>query len=129
MKIYLSASLSKAFLMKRVRSDLEAVGHEITSRWIDRIPVELNEENKGILHGHCTEDLADIVLSQSIIIFSNNGEPFRGGRFVEFGFSIAQNIPIYLIGKPENAFFYTSFVTIFPDYVTFMYWFNKAYPI
>jgi hypothetical protein len=126
MKIYLSASLKKADEMKKVRSDLEFLGHEITSRWIDRQHLDLCEENQNSIRINCTEDLADIVLSQMIIIFSNNGEVSRGGRHVELGFSIAQNIPIYFIGKPENGFHYVPFVSRFDDYRSFMYWFEKA---
>lgn len=126
MKIYLSGSLSKADVMKKIRHDLEGMGHRITSRWIDRPFIEFKPENASLMAHQTTEDLADIVLSDVILIFSNNGGISKGGRHVELGFALAQGVKVFFIGIPENGFHYLPQVRCFADYRDFMYWFSRG---
>lgn len=110
MKIYLAAKYSRHPEMRVVRREVEALGHSVTSRWING-----NHESLDVVGrtGHnqrfAIEDWTDLKESNLVLWFA---EPEkiegrnRGGRHVEFGLALAWGIRIIVIGRHENVFHY-----------------------
>ena len=101
MKIYLAAVWSNRELMQKTARVLTALGHTITSRW-------LNDEHINGTHAQCAQiDLDDIDRAEALMLFSvgPRGTPFTGGgRCIEFGYAIAREKILILIGPVENVF-------------------------
>jgi Nucleoside 2-deoxyribosyltransferase len=112
MKFYLAARYSRHPEMQGVRDVLHAMGHTVTSRWIDqhggnelesRTHEQLNTDPNA-----CTifarHDVEDIDAADAIIFFSSAGDPGKGGRFVEWGYALAKGKRMILVGSRENVF-------------------------
>ena len=111
MNIYLAARFSQHPEMQGVRDVLEALGHKVTSRWIDLhaglqphsiMGEQLNEDPTAYefigLH-----DLEDIDAADTLISFTVVGGG-KGGRHVEFGYGLASGKRMILVGPREHAF-------------------------
>ena len=130
-KFYLAARYSKHPEMQGVRDVLEALGHKVTSRWIDChtdvtgdhsksfTPEILNErpEDCAPIARHDLEDLNE---AEAIIFFSENGDPGKGGRFVEWGYAWATGKQMILIGPRENVFHTMPLIEHYPDWPHFV---------
>lgn len=111
MKIYLAARFSQHPEMQGVRDVLEALGHEVTSRWIDlhnglqphsAMPDQLNGDPQGCaIFG--LRDIADMNAADTIISFTLVGGG-KGGRHVEFGYALAAGHRMILVGPREHIF-------------------------
>jgi hypothetical protein len=97
MKIYLAARYSRNSEMRGVRDVLTALGHEVTSRWIDChtgkyltsfTPKHLNNDPE-----YCARlglhDLEDVDDADAVISFTDTAGGGKGGRHVEFGYALA----------------------------------------
>lgn len=108
MKIYLAARYSKMLMLREFAQKLEALGHRVTSRW-------LNEDHKMTFE-RCSDeeranvagrDEADILDSDCIIGFTElRDTPTSGGRHVEWGMARAMGLVQICIGPKENVFYY-----------------------
>lgn len=110
MKIYLCARYSRRDEMRVVRAELQRLGHEITSRWLDTewegkddsgssaAPAEYREQ-------HALEDVEDVAAADCLIAFTEPPRSGgRGGRHVEFGIALALGKQLIVIGWRENIF-------------------------
>lgn len=104
MKIYLASNYHSHPEMRQVRSMLEVHGHEVTSRWING-GHEMGQTPLDTIYA--MEDIEDINNAEAMIFFSREQTPRqRGGRHVEFGYALALEMSIFVIGKKENVFHY-----------------------
>jgi hypothetical protein len=112
MKIYLAARYSRNLEMQGVRDILEALEHEITSRWIDChagkyltsfTPEHLNNDPEycSALAQH---DLEDLIAAEMVVSFTDEKGGGKGGRHVEFGYALALGKRVLLVGPRENVF-------------------------
>jgi len=113
MKFYLAAAYDRKEEMRVYRTNLWADGHEVTSRWIDGHP-EINNgdiisvdmlndpDYLEICREVANHDLEDIRAADAMISF--HGHTNQGGRHVEYGYAMALEKPIYIIGDRENLF-------------------------
>lgn len=112
MKIYLAARYSRHPELQLYAKDLEKLGHEVTSRWIQG-----NHEISGISRGNINhkdnerlarEDYFDLFISDQVICFTEppKSNYSRGGRHVEFGLAFALNKKIIIVGHRENVFYF-----------------------
>jgi hypothetical protein len=124
MRIYLAAAYARQAEMQGVRDALTELGHEITSRWIDRTTeppggmgaVELfTDPAAGI--GHAREDLADIDAAEAVISFTGSGT--RGGRHTDFGYALGKGKYLVLAGTREHIF-HSLVDEWYPDFSTLM---------
>lgn len=112
MQFYLAARYSRAEEMREVQSHLEALGHKVTSRWIEQphgADSDIIRSRQDIAEQAAVEDLEDLTAADVVISFAGNGsskkeKPSKGGRHVEFGVGLALNKESVVIGTPENAF-------------------------
>lgn len=104
-KIYLAHNYeAQEYLKINVRPLLESNGFKITSNWLDC----KDSSNKGNRRQNAKTDIRDIDNADVFLYFS---ESFAGksgkGKWVEFGFAVAQDKEIYIIGDDKGSIFLT----------------------
>ncbi len=110
MKIYLAARLSLWPTMNQAATFLERHGHVITSRWHRRGPKETGlpygRAGNPILAYYAAEDLADIDAAEAVVLFTQAGQHFAGGRHVEAGYALGKGKRLFVFGPRENIFYH-----------------------
>lgn len=124
MKIYLAARYSRREELLTYREELQSIGHEVTSRWLNgshqisdegtpigddgESLVEFGETEKaGQLRQHfAIEDLQDVKDADLLIAFTEppRSTASRGGRHVELGYALALGKIVATVGPRENVF-------------------------
>jgi len=120
MKIYLAARYSRREELLSYRSDLQAMGHVVTSRWLDG-DYEVDsrglskEASQEIREKFAREDLSDVVSATVLISFTEEPRslPGRGGRHVEFGIALGRGHDLIVVGPRENVFHCLKRVIVF----------------
>lgn len=110
-KVYLAARYSRHPEMQAYAQQLEALGMEITSRWIYG-GHDLSGYEDGAQHAHMPqwafEDWLDVKSADLVLNFTEDPAlrkgRGRGGRHTEFGLAIAWNIACWVIGPREHIF-------------------------
>lgn len=124
-KIYLAARFSRNDEMRGVRDVLQALGYEVTSRWIeDRggkygqgsfTPGQLNSDRE-----YCAKvagrDLEDIEAADTMISFTSPDGGGKGGRHVEFGLALGLGKHLVIVGPRENVFHTMLNIEWYPDW-------------
>jgi nucleoside 2-deoxyribosyltransferase len=110
MMIYLASRYSRRDELCGYRSQLQALGYEVTSRWLnglhhmpDHCPDDYQHaENQRFAR----EDLEDLKAADVVICFTEPSRlgPGRGGRHVEFGIALALRKTVIAVGHRENVF-------------------------
>jgi hypothetical protein len=124
MKIYLAARYSRNGEMRGVRDVLQALGHEVTSRWIDQhggnllesIVAEKLNENPGACAHYAEVDVADLSAADVVVSFTSEGGGGKGGRHVEFGLALGLGKRLVIVGPRENVFHTWPGVEWYPDW-------------
>lgn len=100
MKFYIAALYSEMKNAKYVAECIEASGHECTSRWIN------GDEEDMFTHDAAQMDLDDIDSADTIILLTlPKGTLYKGGgRQVEFGYALAKNKNMIVLGDKEHIF-------------------------
>lgn len=107
MKVYLAAAYERHEEMRGVRDVLQALGHEITSSWIDRameVPAGTTanlDTDPARYAEYAQADLADLDAADTVVSFTGGG---RGGRHTEFGYALAHGKRLVLAGPREHVF-------------------------
>jgi len=121
--VYLAARYSRRLELCSYRSDLEDLGHKITSRWLNGshqiddkgVPIGDDGERRfemgdpALSHWRehfATEDVADVLAAEMLIAFTEEPRSgnSRGGRHVELGIAIGAGKNVVVIGPRENVF-------------------------
>lgn len=87
--------------MRQYRDELEAMGHIVTSRWIDE---DLSPE--GDFAGAAAKglkDIEDIGMAFHVLFFTDVPST-TGGMHVEFGYALARGRTLSIIGPLVNIF-------------------------
>jgi hypothetical protein len=116
MRFYFAARFSKRFALRQFRQQLEALGHIVTSRWLDA-----EGEDPGALGRCAAEDLIDVVTCDTLVNFTE--EPrcnSRGARHCEFGIGLALNKRLVIVGPREHAFHFLPQVECFASWADFL---------
>jgi len=121
MKIYLAAQYSWRGVVKGYAKQLEALGFEITSTWLNERKepgTELTELSDRFLKEHAKQDLYDIRAADCVILFTVGPTELtkRGGRHVEFGLGYAMYKQMIVCGPKENIFHYLDNVKQFDTF-------------
>lgn len=123
-KIYLAARYSRLRELQGYASDLRALGHEVTSRWIEGgHQLTDDEQREGVLYAvrgmeFAQHDLDDLLRATVCISFTEapRSDASRGGRHVEFGIALARGHLCAVVGFRENVFHYLPHVRFFPTW-------------
>jgi len=128
MKIYLAARFSRRHECHALGKKLEAMGHEIVSRWTlpgnDHVmPVGISAQAADKERERfATEDLEDVDAADAVVSLMepearNNT---RGGRHVEFGYALGKGKRLYVIGCRETVFHHLPQVEHYEDEGAFL---------
>ena len=107
-RIYIAARYGRRAEMVEAARQLEALGHEVVSRWIygehEAIDATATVEERRLW---ALEDVADIDRAQMLVSFTE--EPGaagggRGGRHVETGYALGCGKLVEVVGPTENVF-------------------------
>ena len=109
LKVYLAARYSRRDQLLAVRDELARMGHTVTSRWLDtdwgRRPGESSAAPPEYRAKHAVIDLEDVRAADVVVSFTEApGDGSRGGRHVEFGYALAFNKRMIVVGHRENLF-------------------------
>ena len=123
--IYIAGQYARRDEFRAYAASLRLRGIVVTSRWLDE-PYPLNstitdltpEEN----HGLAMKDRDDIEDALGFLFFAEDpgNQPPRGGRHVEFGYAVAFQKRIFVIGGPENTFHYLPEIKHYPTFEEFL---------
>lgn len=132
MKIYLAASYSRRLELLGYAQQLEALGHQVVSSWVDghhetNSPHGSQADKLGDSEeqsGWATEDIRDIFECETLVLFTGGDHRKRGGRHVEYGIALGLGKSLVLIGQPENVFHHlgSPVVRRFPTWEAFLVW-------
>ena len=115
MKIYLAASYSDQERMRKLRDEINDMGHEVVSTWIDNdgpgMDADQINQMKNAARSHAHTDMADIRRCDLFVVFTN-APSTTGGMHVEFGYALGlQNhtsprhpISLAVVGPFSNIF-------------------------
>lgn len=108
MKIYVAGKFGMREKFRSTRDRLRALGHEVTSRWLDD-----NEGGSSASAGSAekseaaaTEDVEDVRAADAVMFFSmpvgslNTG----GGRYFELGLAFSEGKRLIVVGEKETIF-------------------------
>lgn len=124
---YLAARFSRWGEMQGVRDVLTALGHTVTSRWIDlhggdqlesATHQQLNDDPGAVAH-FGVHDLQDIDAADTLLSFTSADGGGKGGRHIEHGYALGRGIPVVVIGPRENIFHTLPSVEWYPDWSRF----------
>jgi hypothetical protein len=118
-RVYFAARFGKAGELQGHRTELERLGHTVTSSWIDQKPKEDEAEFPSLAQ----RDFDDIVRADTLIGFT---EPprcaSRGARHTELGIALGLNRRIILVGEHlEHVFHWLPQIQVFetwPEYLS-----------
>lgn len=122
MKIYLASRYSRAPELREIRRQLEMMGHEVTSRWLNGgheiKPGGSDQAADEERERFAIEDWADMEGADCVISFTEEPRQTntRGGRHVEFGGAVALGKRCIVIGWQENVFHHLPQVEFFADW-------------
>jgi nucleoside 2-deoxyribosyltransferase len=99
-KTYLAGRFPRRAELEGYVPEFKRVGFDVIARWVFGGEEGLTREDIALL------DLEDVQKSDAIVLFT---EPYQslqsgGGRFVEFGYAIALDKELHVIGELENVF-------------------------
>lgn len=120
MKVYFAAAYTARDLLREwYVPALERAGHACSSGWLrETHPITPGtvgaalEQPGDYLLKHIDGDITDVVNSDALILFTEAfmkdigiKPPYAtGGRHVETGIALAMQIPVIVLGEPENIF-------------------------
>ncbi|GAA5154684.1 hypothetical protein GCM10023340_38660 [Nocardioides marinquilinus] len=113
MRVYIAAPYAVRDTIKRLSADLWRIGFTVTSTWLDEAH-EINAGTEGAataldddaVSAHARQDMADIDRSDVLVLYTAKacGAEGGGGRHIETGYALARDVPVIVIGEPENVF-------------------------
>ncbi len=109
MRVYIAAPYPLRDMAQALMRRVEGAGHTVTSTWLTSYDRMTNE--------FACLDLADVRRADVLLALSPSEwlDKGTGGRHVEFGYALALNKPIVLIGERGNIFHYLSDVLVIHD--------------
>jgi hypothetical protein len=136
MNIYLAARYTRRLELCGYRDELTALGHEVTSRWLngshqlDNEGRPLGDTGELLFEAgspqvdhfrwkFAQDDLEDVLASETLIAFTEEPRSgnSRGGRHVELGIALGTGRHrIVIVGPRENVFCWLPQAEWYPDW-------------
>lgn len=119
MKIYLASRYSRKEELKKVAEELEGLGNEIISSWLDCNRRYEDEEDKET---YVPRMVNEVKACDCLIMFNDpEGQKGRnGGKHVEFGIAMGLDKRLIVTGHRENLFYYHPKIQFYVDTETMM---------
>ena len=106
MRIYLASRYSRREELVQYRTDLERLGHCVTSRWLNG---DHQIDDRGL-----SVTASDLVISFTEVPRSTTNS--RGGRHVEHGVALGRGLSVWIVGPRENVFHCLPCVRVFESW-------------
>ena len=103
-RVYLAGRYSRLTEIAEYAKDLEAIGFEVTSRWLSGIH-GADDGDKTEWMRFESDDREDIESADVFVVFTCHDPGRRGGYHVEFGLAMAQDLICVAVGPVENIFY------------------------
>ena len=117
--VYFAARYSRLEELNGYRAELEALGIEVTSRWLATEPRLRSSYADEDWRGLGLVDQEDVLAADALVCFAEPaGAGGNGGRHVEFGMALALGRRIILVGRREHIFHHlpeVEFVESWPE--------------
>jgi nucleoside 2-deoxyribosyltransferase len=125
MKVYIAAKFSRLKEMQALVPLLRENNISVTSRWLQETcspHTSLSDLTPFYHRETAIIDLEDIDSCDAFLFFSeeSNIEVPRGGRHVEFGYALAKNKRMIVIGGEENTFHFLPHIVHYSDVLQFL---------
>lgn len=127
MRIYLAAKYSRMEELRVYRDELTALGHTVTSRWLDGNHEQVDESDptNDDLRRWAVEDLEDIDRSSMFLCFTGGDK--SAGRNIELGYALRRDqfihdFKVAICGPRESVFHHLKSVQVFetwPDAIAY----------
>ena len=103
MKIYVAGSFVDQKLLRSEADKLWALGHEITSSWLQEVARPLNMTSNVFKKKLAQKDIAEVYAADLVILDNRRSS---GGKNVEWGVALGQHQKklVWLVGEPSNVF-------------------------
>jgi hypothetical protein len=103
--VYFAARYSRREELNLHRAELEALGFEITSRWLATEPRVRSEYTDADWRELALLDQEGVLAADTLVCFSEPPEAGgNGGRHVEVGMALASGRRVIVIGRREHIF-------------------------
>ena len=114
--IYLAAAFRRKAEIAKYAATLRQMGFAIVSTWHDRLDDESDTEEASHedLRKFAILDLDDLHQADQFILF--NGVGRRGGRLVEFGYAVAYQLDIMIVGPKTTIFDHLPGIIHYPEW-------------
>ena len=103
MRIYLASNFKSQERIRKVRDEIKALGHTVTSSWLGEKGGQSFELQPHNGPRYATRDVGEIVTSDLLIIDTKE-QSNTGGREVEYGVALALGKLVWVVGKHRNVF-------------------------
>ena len=112
--VYFAARYVRLSELNRYRAELEALGFDVTSRWLTvaaREPGAAYSDDEW--RSLALIDQEDVLAADTVVCFSEEqGAGGNGGRHVELGMALALGKQVIVIGRREHIFHRLPEVTV-----------------
>lgn len=120
-KVYLAAPYGKKDYVKECAQELQNLGIEVTSSWLNEPHApgtQMSELTPEQHQKYAMRDEIDVREADVFVFFTDpTGTIVRGGRHVEFGMAVILGKPICVVGNQrENIFHYLGGVIHFESW-------------
>ena len=103
MKIYLAAPFEEILRLQTVKADVEALGHQVVSSWLEESPESSVDLPQPDWSRFALRDLQE-VKGANLLILDTFAANLRGGSQVEYGYAIGFQRPVWIVGPVRNVF-------------------------
>jgi hypothetical protein len=111
--VYFAARYTRREELNRYRVELEALGIEVTSRWLAMEPRSGFEYSNEEWRDLALVDQEDVLAADMLVCFAEEpGEGGNGGRHVELGMALALGRDVVVVGRREHIFHRLPEVTV-----------------
>lgn len=122
---YLAARFSEKDRIALIRTQLQSMGHIVTSTWTDETAAPnstLADVTEDELKVNSERDLTEINQCDVLVLFTVDPTvpTVRGGRHFESGYAVGLGKEFWIVGPRENIFHYTEAAEIFADTQEFL---------
>jgi hypothetical protein len=110
-KFYLAARFSRRGELRGYRAALQALGHTVTSRWIDL------EDDTGNPRECAIADFKDIAAADALVVFIDAPRyETRGAHHTEFGIGLALGKRLIVVGTRSHIFHHMPAAEFYPQW-------------
>lgn len=117
LRVYFASQSVTKDILREEKRYLESQGYVVQARWLDSPANDWRTMPKAEIQMWIDMDLADVRDADALVFWSMPHQHGwgAGGRHVEYGYALALNKPIVIVGQRENLFHHHSFTDLVPD--------------